>query len=301
MSKKPNPTLDKISVLAFSLGQRLFLHKDIGKVERRGAKLGEIAFRLDKKHRERTVANLQLAFPEWSDSKRQEVALGVFRHFGIATADFLRTPVRTSQEILDTMEVEGFEHWEAVQGQLDNGAIACTAHLGNFERFGSWAKEMGQPITVVAREANQGAIQDKMEELRKMAGIDFMGRGDAVRPILKKLREGKVVGLLPDQNSGEAFLPFFGHPCGTVLGPAVLHLRTKAIMLPAFCVRIGVGRYRVIIRPAIDPENSIKEPEALMTQFNAVLESVIREYPDQYLWMHDRWKSARLNGMIEEK
>ncbi len=298
MSRKPSPALDKLSGFAFGVGQKLFLHKDIAKVERRGAKLGELIYRFDKKHRERTYANLLLAFPEWSEAKRAEVTKGVFRHFGIATADFLRTPLRTETEVLDTMEVEGFEHWEGVQSHIANGAIACTAHLGNFERFGSWAKAVGQPITVVAREANQGAIQDRMEELRKMAGIDFMGRGDAVRPILKKLREGKVVGLLPDQNSGEAFLPFFGHPCGTVLGPAVLHIRTGAIMIPAFCVRVGIGRYRVIIKPVIDVEHVSKDPEALMTQYNAVLESVIREFPDQYLWMHDRWKSARVKGLL---
>lgn len=298
MSRKPNKSLDKLTVLAFGLGQRLFLHKNIAVVERRGARLGELAYKIDKKHRQRTIANLKLAFPEWPEAKHEEVALGVFRHFGIATADFLRTPVRTEEEVLANMEVEGFEHWEAVQGVLENGAIACTAHFGNFERFGSWAKAMGQPITVVAREANQGPIQERMEELRKMAGIDFMGRGDAVRPIMKKLREGKVVGLLPDQNSSESFPLFFGHPCGTVLGPAVLHIRTGAIMIPAFCVRIGVGRYKVIIKPAIDVDRQMREPEPLMAEFNAVLESVIREYPEQYLWMHDRWKSARVKGLL---
>jgi KDO2-lipid IV(A) lauroyltransferase len=298
MSRKQNKALDKLTVLAFGFGQKLFLHRDIAKVERRGARLGELAFKLDKKHRHRTLENLALAFPDWSESKRMEVGREVFRHFGIATADFLRTPLRTEEEVLANMEVEGFEHWEAVQGVLENGAIACTAHFGNFERFGSWAKAMGQPITVVAREANQGPIQERMEELRKMAGIDFMGRGDAVRPIMKKLREGKVVGLLPDQNSGESFLPFFGHPCGTVLGPAVLHIRTGAVMLPAFCVRLGVGRYRVIIKPAIDIERQERNPEALMSQYNAVLESVIRQFPEQYLWMHDRWKSARQKGLL---
>jgi KDO2-lipid IV(A) lauroyltransferase len=297
MSRRKSEALDRFSGLLFDAGQRLFLHKDIAKVERRGQKFGELAYRIDKKHRLRTISNLSMAFPEWSVAQVEVTAKGVFRHWGLATADFLRTPLRNDEDVTSNIEVEGMEYWEAAQPK-GNGTIACTAHLGNFERFGQWAKAIGRPITVVAREANQGAIQTRMEELRKLAGIDFMGRGNAARPIMKKLRENQVVGLLPDQNSDESFLPFFGKPCGTVLGPAVLHIRTKSVMLPAFCVRTGVGKYRVILKEPIDYENVATEPQPLMAAYNLALESVVREYPEQYLWMHDRWKSARKRGLL---
>lgn len=297
MSRKKSEAIDRLSGFAFGVGQRLFLHRDIGKVERRGERLGLIAYRLDKKHRLRTLSNLEIAFPEWPAAQVEATARGVFKHFGLATADFLRTPMRTDDEVVANMEVDGMEHWEAAQPK-GNGTIACTAHFGNFERFGQWANAIGRPITVVAREANQGAIQARMEQMRQQAGIDFMGRGDAVRPLLKKLRENAVIGLLPDQNSDESFLPFFGKPCGTVLGPAVLHIRTKAVMQPAFCARIGIGKYRVILREPIDQENTESIAERLMAQYNAHLESVVREFPEQYLWMHDRWKSARQRGLL---
>ena len=297
MSRKRKEALDRLAGFAFDAGQKLFLHKDIAKVERRGQRLGQLAYRLDKKHRNRTMENLRLAFPEWSDKEVETTALNVFRHWGLAMADFMRTPIRTDDEVAANMEVEGMEFWEDAQPK-GNGTIACTAHFGNFERFGQWARSVGRPISVVARVANQGAIQDRMEALREKAGIDFMGRGDAARPLMKKLRNNQVIGLLPDQNSGESFPLFFGKPAGTVLGPAVLHIRTKSVMLPAFCVRTGIGKYKVILCEPIDFDNTATEPEPLMAAYNLALESVVRRYPDQYLWMHDRWKSARNLGYL---
>jgi len=116
--------------------------------------------------------------------------------------------------------------------------------------------------------------------------------------MLAELRKNKLLGVLPDQNTDECFVPFFGHPTGTVLGPAVLHQRTGAVMLPAYCVRIGIGQYRVIVRPPIDLQNIEENRELLAAEMNARLEEVIREYPEQYLWMHDRWKSARRAGLL---
>jgi KDO2-lipid IV(A) lauroyltransferase len=296
MGRKNNKALDALTGFAFGLGQRLFLTRDVAKSERRGARLGDLAHRLDRKHRDRTLANLKLAFPEKSDSERIALCRECFRHWGRTTADFLRTPLRTDEEVMASIEVEGREFWDMGLPK-GSGSIACTGHFGNFERFGQWSRLIGLPIVVVAREANQGAVQDRLEELRNRAGIEFMGRGNAARVILQKLRENRLVGLLPDQNSAESFLPFFGHPCGTVLGPAVLHIRTGAVMIPAFCARVGVGKYRVILREPIDYDNSSRDPEALMAAYNLTLESVIREFPEQYLWMHDRWKSARQRGL----
>lgn len=131
-----------------------------------------------------------------------------------------------------------------------------------------------------------------------MTGMTVLSRGDSARPILKKLKHQEVVGILPDQNSDESYVPFFGKPCGTVLGPAVLHMRTGAPLLPAYCVRLAPGKYKTIVLEAIDLENRCDSPEELMTQVNAALESVIRQYPEQWLWMHDRWKNARKNNLL---
>lgn len=298
MTDRRKELLNRVAVWAFDKGQKLFLKEDIAVVERRGARLGMLLYRLDQKHRERTDSNLNLAFPDWSTERRLEVAKGVFRHWGIVTADFLRSPIRRATEVLETTEQLGLENLLKVEA-VGKGVLVVTAHLGNFERFGQYSQSSNRPISVVARDANQGDIQARIAAVRAKTGMEVISRGDAARPILAKLRKKGMVGILPDQNSDECFVPFFGKACGTVLGPAVIHLRTGAPIMPAYCVRIGVGRYRAIACEPINFDNSEKDPVAIMAQVNAVLENQIRLYPEQWLWMHDRWKSARLSGRLE--
>lgn len=297
MSNWQRAFLDKFGLYAFGAGQKLFLKKDVAIAERRGEIFGEVAFRVLKSRRLRTITNLELAFPEWSAQQRFDTARRVFRHFGLITADFMRTPLRTREELLANMEVDGFEHYEAAE-QVGKGIIACTAHLGNWERFGHWMTATGRSISVVARDANQGAVQEQVSMIRQMTGMSVLSRGDSVRPILLRLKRKEVIGILSDQNSDESFVPFFGKPCGTVLGPAVLHQRTGAALLPAYCLRTGSGKYKVVLRAPIDLENAVKDPKQLMTEINAALESVIRDYPEQWLWMHDRWKNARKQNLL---
>jgi KDO2-lipid IV(A) lauroyltransferase len=295
--KRRKQTLNRLAIWAFDSGQKFFLTKDVEIAERRGARLGMLMYRFDRKHRERTYANLRMVYPEWSDERRKEVARGVFRHYGLVMGDFLRTPIRTDQEVLDTTEVEGMDHFFAAEA-VGKGVLVVTGHLGNFERFGHFCTATGRHISVVARDANQSEMQERIAAVRAKTRVEFLSRGEAARPMLVKLRRKEIIGILPDQNSDEAFVPFFGRPCGTVLGPAVLHQRTGAPILPAFCVRTGVGKYRVIVKEPIDIENQEKDPAAIMANVNAVLESVIRDYPEQWLWMHDRWKSARRRGLV---
>lgn len=281
----------------FEALQGWFETGDVGKAERRGETLGKLWYRLDRKHRERCLSNLSLAFPEMTDVERRALSRQVFLHFGRVAADFLRSPIRTDREVLDSTEIEGREIIETAES-ADRGIIAVTAHFGNWERFAHWCTATGRPIAVVAREANQSDVQERMQAIRERNGMVVLPRGNAARAILKRLRHRELIGILPDQNTDEAFVPFFGKPTGTVLGPAVLHQRTGAVLLPAFYARVGVGRYRLILLPLVDPENEEKDPVAIMAQVNAALESVIRRYPEQWLWVHDRWKEARLKGLL---
>ncbi len=297
MSARQNPLIGSVGVFAIGRVQSLFLKKDIEVVERRGRKLGDLLYRLDRKHRERTIANLAMAFPDWSTNKVEKTSREVFRHWGLVAADFFRTPLRSDEELLANMEVDGYERYAAAADK-HKGVIAMTAHFGNFERFGHWCTATGRPITVVAREANQGQIQERIAGIRARTKVEFLSRGDTMRSILRKLKADELIGLLPDQNSKESFLPFFGHPAGTVLGPAKLHQKTGAGLVPAFCVRVGPGKYKVFVQEAIDLEGIETDTEAIMAKFNLALEKVVREYPEQYLWMHDRWKSARQAGLL---
>jgi Kdo2-lipid IVA lauroyltransferase/acyltransferase len=170
--------------------------------------------------------------------------------------------------------------------------------LGNWERFAQWTVAIGRPLTVVARDANQEGVQLQVLRIRESVGVEVLSRGNTARQALVRLRKNGRIGILADQNSGDCFVPFFGRPCGTATGPAVLHRRTGAPILPCYCVRLDYDRYRVIGLPLIDPKNEIDDVAELTAKMNCVLESMVRQYPTQWLWMHDRWKSARLKGLL---
>lgn len=288
---------DRASTVAFNFGQRAFMSGSLEKAEKRGEKLGMVLYRLDKKHRERTLSNLKLAFPEWTQEKREETALEVYRHLGRVTADFMRTGLRTEEEV-NSVEVYGREHLDKAYA-LGKGVMIATAHYGNWERLGHWMSLNGYPLFVVARDANQSAVTEKMTHLRNLAGSEVVIRGNAARAIMTKLREGRAVGILSDQNNGDCFVPFFGYPCGTAMGPAVLHLRTGAALLPTYYTWLGPGKYRLDFLEPVSGDDFDRDPERITAELSRILETQIRKYPSQWLWLHDRWKSARRRGLLK--
>jgi len=289
--------LDAVSVPAFNLAQRFIMRRTDARAEALGARVGMLAFRADKKHRNRTIQNLELAFPEWTDAHRLETAKGVFRHFGRMWVQFMRTPSRTPESIQAATEVIGLEHVETAEAE-GKGILLVTGHFGNWEMMGHWVASTGRKLTVVQRDANQSGINDRLLKLREAAGLEVMSRGAAARGILVRLRRKEAVGLLIDQNAGDAFVPFFGKPCGTVTGPAVISTRTQAPIIPGYAIRISPGKCRIEFFPPVQATPGEDPNESIMTAINANLEAMIRRYPEQWLWMHDRWKSARQAGML---
>lgn len=272
--------------------------KSAVQAERSGARFGRMLFRFSRKHRERALANLALAYPEKTAAERVELARQVFEHFGRVATDFLRTESRTDAEVVQGMEVEGFENVAAAL-RGGKGILIVTAHFGNWERAAQFAKTQGRDIYAVARDADDAQVQDDVLRLREKAGLKVISRGNAARQILALLRENKLVALLPDQNCSESFVPFFGHPAGTVLGPATLSLRTGAPLVPMFCARTGPGQYRLHLMPPLVPKPEIEDPVLALTYaMNEAIEAIVRRYPEQWLWFHDRWKSARQRGLL---
>ena len=282
----------------FTTFRKFLLRKNPGQVESVGARLGRTLFRASKKHRDRALRNLELAFPELSTTDRSALALKVFEHYGIATADFLVSDRRTQEELASQLEIEGFEHLEAAHAR-GKGTLMITGHLGNWERLSAYLAAKGFKLSVVARDVRETGLNAEVNRLRSHTGTQVISRGAAARPILEKLRNNELVGILPDQNTDEYFIPFFGKPAGTVLGPGVLSARTGATVLFCCCMRVGPNRYRVHIEPPLEPQPGFEtNGEGMMHTINQTLERYIRRYPEQWLWFHDRWKSARNRGML---
>lgn len=288
--------IHRLGLSILTLGEKYFRVPDVARAEARGAKMGMLLHALDKKHRTQTYANLRTAFPDLDETTVKERAKEMFRHFGRIVADFIRSPIRTDYEISELTDVDGKENLDLALAE-GNGVLLVTGHLGNWERMGHWLRHNGIRISAVARDANESLITDKVNAIRGHKGMEILSRGNAAREIIKRLRANEMIGILPDQNADEAYIPFFGKPAGTVLGPAVLHLRTKAPILPAAHLRIGPGKYRLVFFPPLHamPDET---PEALMTRVNQALEELIRLAPEQYLWMHDRWRFARRRGLL---
>lgn len=287
----------RLATWAFKRLQAWMIKKTPIEAEESGAKLGRLAFKLSKKHRERGLENIRRAFPEMTPEQQLETTKGVLEHFGRVMADFVRAPVRTSEEVLASIEAEGVEHLENAMA-AGKGVILIGGHFGNWERLAHWVSAKGYVVSVVARDANDPEMNQLVIGLREAAGVTVISRGDSIGPIMELLGRNEMIGLLPDQNSEEIFVPFFGVPCGTVKGPAVISRRTGAPCIPIYCPRVGPDRYKMIIEPPLQPEEGFGTVEGLTRAVNHSLENIIRRYPDQYLWIHNRWKSAKKRGLV---
>ncbi len=265
------------------------------------AGFGKFASRLAGKQRQIALANLRLAQfprPDATDAERAALVEAVFVHFAKVLVDFLRGPTLDNEKLIRLQSIvtdsEGFEHIRAAQN-AGEGVILLTAHLGNWELQGRFVAANGVPLTVVAREPENKDFGSFVRQTRESGGFAVLPKGASAREIFGRLKKGEAVGLLPDQNSGDLFAPFFGVPCGTVAGPASFALRTGAALIPTYCVRKPDDTYKFIALPPIETV-STGEREAdiarITTEINRILEQTVRQYPEQWLWLHNRWKSA---------
>jgi KDO2-lipid IV(A) lauroyltransferase len=255
---------------------------------------------LDGKHRKQAIRNLQMVFPDWGSRKAKRVAKQVFQHFGKTAARFLRAPALSAEDVRRSVRCDGLEliHQALEEGK---GAILITGHFGNWERMAHYFAIEGIPLSVIARDANDAETTRIVNQARRSEGFEVYPRSKAARRVLQDLKANRCVGILPDQNAQELFLPFFGRPAGTVAGPAVFHLKTKAPVLTTFCVENPDGTYQVTVRRLELPEptgDKERDVEAIMTRINLAIEEAVREHPEQWLWLHDRWRSARREGLL---
>ncbi len=239
--------------------------------------------------------NLGAAYPNLNMEERSGIAKRVFRNFGRTGAEFLRAQRLPPEAVDKMMEIENLSIVDEALA-AGKGVIVITAHFGNWELMARHLTDKGYSLCVVARDANDSRTNKIVNEIRRENGYEVLSRGNAARFVLGKLRKNEIVGILPDQNAGDIFVPFFGMDCGSVSGPAIMHIRTGAPIIPAFCVRLPDNRHRVEIKPPLDIRltgDTQADTRTIMTQVQSAIEQQIRSYPDQWLWFHDRWKAAR--------
>jgi KDO2-lipid IV(A) lauroyltransferase len=265
-----------------------------------GKGLGTLLYYVLKKYRKVALQNLTLVYgKEKAPAEIKAMAKAVFLHFGQMSTEFLKLPTLDKERVDSLVEVEGEEHLKASVAE-GRGTLIMTGHFGNWEMLGRWFTTHGYTLNVVARDARNRSATKMLEETRTGSGAKVLYRGNSARAILQCLKKNELVGILPDQNAADVFVPFFGLPTGTVDGPAVIHLKTQAPLVFSWCVRLPDNRFRVIFEPmhVLSSTGDRKaDIETVMTLINAHLEARIREYPTQWLWLHNRWKASP--GVLE--
>lgn len=245
-------------------------------------------------YRRRVVrSNLRIAFPEKTEAERRLIARRFYRHLARVILEFLYTP-RISDE--DVRQRVDFVNPETLAGLLERGrgAILFTAHFGNWEWMGRRIAMEGFPrVRVFARVEADRATGELTTRIREKSRLVVLDRSD-VRGALRCLRHNEVLGILYDQATRlGAPIDLFGRPAATNLGPIRLARRSGAGICFSFCARQRDGRYRFEIQTPfqlLPPNDPAADDAADGRQFNRILEDVIREYPEQWLWTHRRWK-----------
>ena len=240
--------------------------------------------------------NLRLAFPQWDDTKRRRVLRGSFRNLGRMLANFANFPSLTPENISELVIYEGFENYVEAKKQ-GRGILYLTAHFGGWE-LGSFAHGLyGHPCHFIVRELDNPLLNRLVRRYRGASGGTSIDKRFFARGILKALKDNQAVGILLDQNSlieEGIFVDFFGNPACTNSGLARLAIKTGAPVLLSLVIWDQIsGKYRIHFEPiklAHSPDAN-KEIGANTAHFTEKIEEFVRRYPDQWLWMHRRWKT----------
>lgn len=237
-----------------------------------------------------TVDNLQKAL-HLSQPEATKMAKGVFRHFVLTALEFLRLG-DAPKEAIAKVHIHGLEEAKAAW-QLKQGLIIVTGHLGNFELMGArLAQEF--PIWVIARPQSP-AVWKVIKDIRERAGMKVLEKFGSVREALHVLRHGEVLGMLADQHAGEGagtmVIPFFGRPASVFKTPALLAARTGVPIVFGYDVRLADGYHKVVLLPPKEIRSD--EVESATIWLCKELEKAILQTPEQWWWLHDRWKVAR--------
>jgi KDO2-lipid IV(A) lauroyltransferase len=281
--------------MGLKLAWGLFRFLPMGWAIRLGALVGLLGYMLSARYRRVAIRNLRHAFPEWNRARVHATARRTFRNFGVALAEFLKAPSMTRDQLEQRVELIGREHLDAAFRE-GKGVLLLTGHFGNWELMARYLVLLGYPIAVIARPTEDPATTELVTMVRERCGYRVYARGNAARAVLKTLRANEAVGILPDQNAGDVFVEFFGQKAGCVAGPAIFHLRTGAPIVPLFNVRLPGDYHRIEILPPMhfEPSGDLQaDAQRIMQAWHDLLESYVRRYPDQWLWLHDRWKSGR--------
>lgn len=262
-----------------------------------GKAVAALAYRVLPHLRRHAEINLRLAFPEKSAQERAQICRGTFRNLGRLLGEISQFPRLNRDNISSLVVYEGLQNYLNAVAQ-GRGVILLTGHLGAWEMSVFAHSIYGYPMSFLARRVDNPLVERLAERYRTRFGNRSIDKKNSVREVLKTLKAGGVVGILADLNASReegVFVDFFGAQACTTAGVATLALRTGAVVLPGYLIWDETARiHRLHFEPAIETINTGNQKEdvqANTARYTKVLEAVIRRHPDQWLWIHRRWRT----------
>lgn len=262
-----------------------------------GASFAAAAYAVRTPLRRAAIFNLRLAFPDWSDSQRKRVVRRMIQQIGWMAAEFSQFPKYTRNNIEKIVVLDGFENFDAAR-RRGKGVLFLTGHMSAWELAPFAQALYGHPLHFLVRPIANRRVDALINHYRCLSGNRPIEKNKSARSILRILAEGGTVGILSDHNTireESVFVDFFGVPASTTSGLARIALRTEAAVVPGFLSWDSARRkYRLRFEPAIelartdDEEHDVRENTA---RFTKTIEDYVRAFPDQWLWVHKRWKT----------
>ena len=268
----------------------------------------------------RRIAHDNLAAAGYARPERRRIARRCFTKAGRNAFDLLTFDRYGLDDIGDRIRVEGFDHLERAHEE-GRGVLVVTGHLGHWELTALLQGHLGRPMALLHRPLDNPAVDERLSRLRRLSGNEPVSKRQGLLGIVRVLRRGGIVAFVFDQGAKEdaADLPLFGRPARTTLVPARLALRTGARIVPTFCRTLPGGRYAItyeapLTLPRIDGRDATIEEAAnnaderidedraacaTMQSLNDWLERRVREAPDEWFWMHRRWKHTLAPDRVE--
>jgi len=259
-----------------------------------------LVYHLDKKRRNLTITNLTMAFPEKTPEEITTLSKEVYTELSKTIAEILlmftgRFDIDRSIKNVD----EAQKKLQSIAKNCPNGVIVVTAHFSNWELAAHFLAKNGLPMLAIGREGNNKLIDQNITiRFRNKYGNRATSKDKAMLAMLKTLKEGAAVGLLIDQKTephNSVKVDFFGKSADTTFSVAMLKLKLNPLIVPVFIARQSDGMYEIIINDPVEYiadeiDDKEKKLEAMTLRYNQSIENIIRQYPSQWFWMHNRWR-----------
>ena len=262
-----------------------------------GSGIGTVAFLGLVRLRRVGVLNLQLAFPEMPEVEREKLLRSVYGNLGALLAEFCLMPRYTPEVASRFIRYEGLDNYLAAR-ERGKGVLVLTGHLGAWELSSFYHSLMGMPMGMVIRRLDNPLVDAFVNEIRCRHGNRVIHKDDFARGLIASMRAGETVGILMDTNMTPpqgVFVPFFGVQACTASGMARIALKTDAAVVPGFLLWeeserqyvLRFGKELEVVHSGDAERDAVTNTAA----FTAAIEGMIRQYPEQWLWMHRRWKT----------